>query len=197
MNFDSMFAGISPGGMTDGYEIKILICYLLDAVKQPITKEQMDLILQGNHLVNYFSYCAAYQELLKSGHISIEERDGKEWLVLNQFGKETALMLKSSLPLSVRDKVVSAGMEIIAEMRRDQERETAIEETADGFLVRLRLHDGALELLNLAIFAPDKEQAELIRAQFMNNTADVYQGIIALMIRDSEGLNKIAEKLKQ
>ena len=73
-----MFAGIEPGGMTDAYEIKILICYLLHVLKEPITREQMDAVLQGNHLVNYFSYSSAYQDLLKSGHISLEERGGKQ-----------------------------------------------------------------------------------------------------------------------
>lgn len=197
IDFDALFAGIEPGGMTDVYEIKILICYLLYAVKEPLSKEQMDTVLQGNHLVNYFSYSAAYQELLKSGHITLEEKDGQKIIVLNQFGRDTALLLKSSLPLSVKDKVVSAGMEILAEMRRDKERETRLEQVENGYIVRLILRDGDLELLNIGLFAPDTEQAEIIRAQFMENTADVYKGIISLLIRDKQGLNLIAERFEQ
>lgn len=195
MDFDSMFAGIEPGGMTDAYEIKILICYLLYVLKEPITKEQMDTVLQGNHLVNYFSYSSAYKELLKSGHISTEERDGKQLLILNKFGRDTALLLKSSLPLSVRDKVVSAGMELIAEIKRDKEREVLVEKTADGYMVRLRLHDGELELLQVSFFAPDAEQAELIRQQFTDRTAQIYQGIVAMSIRDSQGLHLLADEI--
>lgn len=197
MDFDSMFAGIAPGGMTDQYEIKILICYLLHAVKEPITKEQMDFVLQGNHLVNYFSYCGAYQELLKSGHIAVEERDGKQWLVLQPFGRDTARMLQSSLPLSVRDKVVSCGMELVAQMKRDKERETEIQPTEEGYTVRLRLHEGDLELLHLAVFAPDKTQAELIQKQLSEKTAEVYLGMIGLLIGDSEGLRKLADQMEK
>ena len=197
MDFDSLFAGIEPGGMTDVYEIKILICYLLHAVKEPLSKEQMDMVLQGNHLVNYFSYSSAYQELLKSGHISLAEQNGREVVVLNKFGRDTALLLKSSLPLSVKDKVVSAGMEILAEMRRDRERETRLEEIENGYIVRLILHDGDLELLNIGLFAPDMEQADIIRNQFMENTADIYKGIISLLIRDKHGLELIAKRFGQ
>lgn len=195
MDFDSMFAGIEPGGMTDAYEIKILICYLLYTLKEPITKEQMDTVLQGNHLVNYFSYSSAYQDLLKSGHISLEERGGKQLLVLNKFGRDTALLLKSSLPLSVRDKVVSAGMELLTELQRDKEREVNIDKTTDGFTVRLRLHDGELELLHVNVFAPDEEQAELIRQQFTDHTAEIYKGMIALATRDGRGLRLLADDL--
>ena len=197
MDFDSMFAGVTPGGMTDGYEIKILICYLLHVVKQPITKDQMDFVLQGNHLVNYFSYCTAYQELIKSGHISVEKKDGKNWLTLNPFGRDTALMLQNSLPLSVRDKVVACGMEIISELQRDKEREVRIESIDNGYTVHLRLHDGELELLNLSVFAPDKMQAERIRDRLTDDTAEVYQGMIALMIRDGKGLKKLAEQMEK
>ena len=123
VDFDSFFAGIEPGGLKDIYEIKILICYLLYSVKEPLSKEQVDVVLQGNHLVNYFSYAAAYRELLESKHISEIEQDGKKVLQLNQLGKDTAIALKSNLPLSLKNKVVSAGMEILAEMKMDKVRQ--------------------------------------------------------------------------
>ena len=195
MDFDAMFAGIEPGGMTDVYEIKILICYLLYVLKEPITKEQMDTILQGNHLVNYFSYSSAYQELLKSGHISLETQNGRQRLILSKFGRDTALLLKSSLPLSVRDKVVSVGMELLADMRRDRERKVLLKEAADGYSVQLTLHDGDTELLSICVFAPDSEQAELIKKQFTDSTTDIYKGIIALVTRDSRGLHLLADEL--
>ncbi len=197
MDFDSLFAGISPGGMTDGYEIKILICYLLDALKQPITKAQMDEVLQGNRFVNYFCYSGAYQELLKSGHISLEEKDGEDWLILNQFGKDTAHNLQSSLPLSVREKVVTAGMDIIARMKRDRERETRIEPSKNGYTVHLRLHDGEVDLLRLAVFAPDQAQAELIRDRLSDHTAEIYQGMISLIIQDPDELATLAETMRK
>lgn len=193
MDFESFFAGIEPGGMTDIYEIKILVCYLLNALKEPLTKEQMDLVLQGNHLVNYFSYAAAYKELLESGHVYTEERDGRTLLRLNELGQHTALLLKSNLPLSVKDKVVSAGMEILAEMRRDKERIIQVEELDSGFMVRLTIHDEAVDLLDIRIFAPDREQVEIIKKQFEQNTLAVYKGVVSLLIRDGQGLNRIAE----
>ena len=152
MDFESVFAGIEPGGMTDIYEIKILICYLLNSLKEPLTKEQMDQVLQGNRLVNYFSYASAYKELLESGHVYIEERGGRSLLRLNELGQHTALLLKSNLPLSVKDKVVSAGMEILAEMKRDRERDVAVEQAENGYMVRLTVHDDAVDLLDCLLY---------------------------------------------
>ncbi len=197
MDFESVFAGIAPGGMTDIYEIKILICYLLNTLKEPLTKDQMDLVLRGNHLVNYFSYASAYKELLESGHVYQEEREGRTVLRLNELGQHTALLLQSNLPLSVKDKVVSVGMEILAEMKRDKERSVTVEQVENGYMVMLCIQDGKTELLNVRVFAPDKEQVEIIKKQFEGNTLDIYKGMVSLAIRDGEGLHRIAEEYQK
>ena len=194
MDFDSFFAGIEPGGLKDIYEIKILICYLLYSVKEPLSKEQIDVVLQGNHLVNYFSYATAYRELLESRHISEMEQDGKKVLRLNELGKDTAIALKSNLPLSLKNKVVSAGMEILSEMKMDKVRQVELEKIDNGYIVRLVIHDENLDLLDIKLFAPDEEQVDIIKQQFVSNTIDVYKGIISLLIRDRTGLENIAER---
>ena len=194
LDFDSFFAGIEPGGLKDIYEIKILVCYLLYSVKEPLTKDQIDAVLQGNHLVNYFSYATAYQELLESRHISETQQDGKKVLQLNELGKDTAIALKSNLPLSLKNKVVSAGMEILSEMKMDKVRQVEVEKIDNGYIVRLVIHDDNLDLLDIKLFAPDEEQVEIIKQQFSGNTIDVYRGIISLLIKDRAGLEKIAEQ---
>ena len=59
MNDHVVIPGIGIGGMTDKYEIKILICYLLYSVHAPLSREQLNLIFQEEQLVNYFSFCYA------------------------------------------------------------------------------------------------------------------------------------------
>ena len=39
MAFDTFDEGIVPGGMRSKYEIRILICYLLNSIKEPVSKE--------------------------------------------------------------------------------------------------------------------------------------------------------------
>ena len=39
MAFDTFDEGIIPGGMRSKYEIRILICYLLNSIKEPVSKE--------------------------------------------------------------------------------------------------------------------------------------------------------------
>ena len=194
LDFDSFFAGIEPGGLKDIYEIKILICYLLYSMKEPLSKDQLDTVLQGNHLVNYFSYSTAYRELLESRHISEAERDGKKILLLNELGKDTAIALKANLPLSLKNKVVSAGMEILSEMKMDKVRQVEVEKIDNGYMVRLVIHDDNLDLLDIKLFAPDEAQVEIIKQQFVGNTVDVYRGIISLLTKDRVGLEKLAEK---
>ena len=69
MDFNEYFAGIEPGGLKDTYDIKLLICYLLSTITEPLSPDQLNYIFQSEGLVNYFSYTVALKELLESGHI--------------------------------------------------------------------------------------------------------------------------------
>ena len=120
-------------------------------------------------------------------HEKLEEK-------LNELGKDTAIALKSNLPLSLKNKVVSAGMEILSEMKMDKVRQVEVEKIDNGYIVRLVIHDVNLDLLDIKLFAPDEEQVEIIKQQFSGNTIDVYRGIISLLIKDRAGLEKIAEQ---
>ena len=53
-----------PGSLSDIYEIKILICYLLSCIEKPLSKEQVNYVFQFNSIVNYFSFCQALKELI-------------------------------------------------------------------------------------------------------------------------------------
>ena len=65
--------GIAPGGIIDFEGIQVLICYLLKNIPQPLTKAQLDEILPGSELVNYFDYSQALDLLQKNGNIARAE----------------------------------------------------------------------------------------------------------------------------
>ena len=106
MKLHGFSAGVEPGGLHEDYEIKILICYLLSALKDPLSKSQMNEVLTGNGLVNYFQFADALEELVQDGHIEVieEMRPEGEFYRLLPKGKMTALEFERSLPLTVREK---------------------------------------------------------------------------------------------
>ena len=183
MDFEPFGAGILPGGLRDPYEIKILICYLLDAMGGVLTRDQMNAIFQESRFVNYFDYAEALSALLSSGHVTEEAENA---LRVTDLGKSTAHTLKRSLPRSVRDKVVRIAMGLLARMRREAENTVEIHEASDGVVLTVKIHDIGSDLLSLDLFLPDRMQAEMAAELFLQDPSTLYKGVIALLTGDRE-----------
>lgn len=176
--------GIGIGPMTDKYDIKILICYLLNSVKTPLSKDQINFIFQDEQLVNYFSFCEALKELIEAGHITSNITSDGELYLLNELGIETAKKLERTLPTSLRDNVVRAAITLLAKIKKERENQVDIFPYENGFMVHCVMHDSSFDLLRLDIFAPDSLQADRIKENFLNDPTKVYQGIVKLLIED-------------
>lgn len=183
MDFETYIAGVGPEGMNDIYDIKILICYLLDTVKEPISSSEIYEIFDKCGFVDYFAFTTAMSELKKTGHIAYES-DESDRFILNDFGKETARELKSNLPASLKDKVVKAALNLIANRKLDKERTAEIKKVADGYLVKMRIIDPETDLIKIEVFAPNKDMAKIIKEQFLKETQEVYKGIIGLLTKN-------------
>ncbi|MDF2566741.1 MAG: hypothetical protein K0R90_197 [Oscillospiraceae bacterium] len=197
MDFDSYVAGIEPGGLNDVYEIKILICYLIHSIKKPLSEDQINTIFQQDGLVNYFGYRAAMSDLLKSNHISVKIIDGQEFYILNELGADTAETLKTGLPSSLRNKVVKSAMNLQAKVKKERDTQATVTEVSDGYVVDCVIHDIGTDLLRLKLFAPDSIQAQEIKKQFLENTTDVYKGIIGFLTNNKQAICELAEKCKE
>ena len=91
MQNNAFTAGIDPGGLTNDYEIKILVCYILEKIKRHMTFSEINYILQSEGLANYFEYAEAISELLSSGHIvDISQGEGEQRFRLSDLGVKTA-----------------------------------------------------------------------------------------------------------
>ena len=101
MEVDAFTAGVEPGGLNSTRDIKILCCYLLNYVNQPVQHEQLVEALTVTGLVNYFEVASAISELLMMGNV-IQDENGYDTLVdlddsavketIRKFLEETMLM---------------------------------------------------------------------------------------------------------
>ena len=56
MSYNAFVGGIQPGGLTNDFEVKILVCYLMDKLGTPMSFDQLNEILLGTGFVNYFEF---------------------------------------------------------------------------------------------------------------------------------------------
>lgn len=182
MENDVIIPGIGTSPMTDIYDIKILICYILKSIDTKISKQQLNTVFQDGQYVNYFSFCDALQELIKSGHITAQKAEFDEVYTLNPLGVETADKLERALPTSLKDRVVAAAISLLSQTKLLKENQTEITPFQNGYNVRCVMHDENFDLLDFKLFVPDMMQAEKVKSLFLKDPVNFYKNLIALLL---------------
>ncbi len=179
---DAFTAGIEPGGLTSGVEIRMLVCYLLDAVKKPLSFEQINDALQSEGLVNYFELALAVSRLAASAHIDESETgDGVRMLSITELGSRAAATFEKSIPLSVREKALRSVRKKLLRERLEKQNSVKVEKTSDGYQVSFSIADVGTDLLNLSLFVPTKDYGDEIRERFLKDPTVIYRQIVAIL----------------
>jgi hypothetical protein len=183
---DTFGEGVSPGGLTDADEIKILICYLLKSIARPLSFDNLNMILQHDGLCNYFEFAGALRELLISGHVDLIKQDREELYKTTPLGKETAAMFERRLPASIREKAVNTAIRLLAQIKRESENRIEIAENpSGGFYVTCSVLDRDEALMTVKLLVGDRAQAQAAGRRFQQNPEIVYKGMLALMTGDT------------
>lgn len=89
MNHDAIFPpGVEPGGLYSSQEIKILICYMLAGVDEPLPRQSVLEIIAAGGMANFFEAGAAIDELIRLHNLT-EGEDGR--LYLTEDGRQARL----------------------------------------------------------------------------------------------------------
>lgn len=175
-------AGVEPGGLRSGEEIKILLCYLLNSINEPLPRQMMPEIIAGNGMANFFDVGAALNQLIEMNHIA--ESDG-DLLTLTDSGKEIANTLSYSLPFTVRERSVQAALQLLSRVRSQKDSSVTIEQVNGEYLVTCSLKDGERTMLTVSLSTPDTMQANAIKAAFNENPALLYRSVVAVLNRQT------------
>ncbi|HOV41774.1 MAG TPA: DUF4364 family protein [Oscillospiraceae bacterium] len=172
--------------LKDLHTVKILLCYLLKKLDRPVTPEQLYEIAVGNEIINYFFYTEAVDELVKNKTFLKEIHNGEEVFVLAEKGKYSIDEFRQYVPKSFRDKLLTCALRYFAKLKRENEVKCEFIELEKGYYVRCRILDIGDDLLDMKIFAPDLEQAKLIRDKIMLNPTDFYSKIMGFALFNTE-----------
>ena len=189
--------GISPGGLTEADDIKILICYLLKSVARSLSFENLNEILQHDGLCNYFGFASALHELVSSGHVELIKDGEMEYYKATDLGAGTAEMFERRLPLTIRERAVNAAIRLLAQIKRDSENRVEIsEEISGGFSVTCSVLDMGDTLMEVKLLVTDRAQAESVKKQFQGIPEVIYKGVLALMTGDINTATQLVEPQK-
>ena len=179
---ETFTAGIRPGGLTAGREIRILICHILSEVGEAMSFDEMTEVFLSDGTANYFEFADALSELNESGGVVYFKSDSgiSEYSVTKK-GKEAAKTLLSDLPAAVEERSVAAAKNVIQKRRLEKENLVSITKTEDGYKIHMRVTDIGTDLMELSLFMPTREQANAVKKRFLEDPAKTYSEVLSAL----------------
>lgn len=164
--------------LTDSYAVKILICYFLNEIDRPVTPVQLTEIATSDGILNYFYYTEAINSMLEAKTIELKNVDGVNYYFLTEMGKAGAESFKTIVPKSFRDKILSAGLKLFSKLKIEHDVKCEISKLEKGYSISCICNDNDIILMNMKLFAPDEEQAILIKEKIMLNPTEFYGKVL-------------------
>lgn len=180
--YDAFFEGVDPGGLRKRKEINILICYIVCRIDGGITKNQLTDILCKTNVANYFDISQAMSDVVSTGNIRSEFRDGEEFLYPTDFGRLNTSELEDQLPYTVKETALNATLEFVTRLKREQENKIEIAPHGSGFDITISVMDNDDRLLSVTLFVADEEQARTVKKKFLDDPVKFYSTIVALLM---------------
>ncbi len=181
VEFDAFAGDIALGGLRNMLEIKILVCYILSRVNEPMSRKQLCDCLQDMGIVNFFDLNEAIDDLLTQKMIQEEEYLNEICLTATEAGKTNASQLENRLLGGLRTRALNAALKLLSRAKAERETKTEIEKTDTGYNVTFEIKGADETLMSLSLYAPDILQAEQLRDKFLDSPANFYSGIIDLL----------------
>lgn len=194
LDLNAFTAGVEPGGLTHGYEIKILVCYLLEQIGTGMTFTQISDALLHRSLVNYFELANALSDLAESGHLTCEDCAGRQEDTiyrLTDLGRQTAITFRHAAGFCPRES--GQIRQAISCCAGKLNRRTMLPscKTEDGYIVDMTICDIGSDLLSLSLFMPTEQEADQVRQHFLSDPLLTYKGVLALLTGDLQTVGQL------
>ncbi len=177
MDHDAFTDGVIPGGLLNSREIRILICYMLNSVDEPMPRKTVVDIIFSQGMANYFETEAAIDELVKLGNIHETEDD---LLVITADGRSAAETLTTHIPFTLRERSVEAAIRLLTRRRRERENRVDIIPIDNGVMITCSIDRSEHPMMSFSLRVADRQQAELIKERFLDDPVTVYRLMIGL-----------------
>ncbi len=181
---------VKLGGPNTIFDIKLMLCYILNSLKVPISAEDLLYITQSEGLVNYFEYESAIGELLDGGHIEkFTDDTGEDFLKMSETGAALVVDLESSLSMTLRSRSVRAALKALSYKQNAKENNVKIINSENGgYFLSVEIPGTPEPLCSIKLYFPERLQAEMAKDGFLEDPAMVYTAILTALTGDTSTL---------
>ena len=182
MERDASSAGVSEiGGLFNTAEIKILICYILSVLGEPVPANLLADVLHYEGIANCFEVADAIDSLCKSGQLATDEK-AENTYTITESGKSVSETLRSSLSLVVRERACAAALKMMTRFKNEKETDITVTHENGKPYVTCTAKDHGVPFMSIKLLVADDEQVQYIRERFLNDS-ELYANIINLITK--------------
>ncbi len=186
------YEGVKPGGLTSSQEIRILICYMLDKIDTAVTRQQLEEVLLGEELVNYFVMADSLAQVVTAGLV----QDTADGYLITEAGRTVADTLAADVPRSVRDTAVRGVIQAQHYAAKAAVHKSDIVKKDGGFEVRCYIEDESGILFSMALYMPDELSATAVKEKFISEGDSVYKLMLATLTGNQNIIEETLKELK-
>ena len=183
MERDAVSAGVSEiGGLFSSAEVRILICYLLSAITSPVPGRNLADLLHYEGIANCFEVNDSIASLYKNGFLKLidEKEDTYE---ITPKGREIAETLKTSLPITVKNRAYKAAIKMVSRYYHAKETDIKISREDGRTFITCTALDGMKPFMSVKLMVTDEEQALFIKDKFIDDPSTIYSKIISMLTK--------------
>ena len=182
--------GYTPSNLNYKAEIKILICYILKSIKEPVPETELTQVLHYEGITNYFDAAEAISELNKNECI----KETPEGFIVSEKGADLAETLKQTVAITVRERAIKVVARMMARLRHERDTDIEIKKSNKGYDVSMAIIEKDRTLLNLTINVADDCSANFIKERILDDPSYIYAGIIELLTDEEINYKSNIEK---
>ena len=183
MDRDAVSAGVSPaGGLFSTAEVRILICYLLTAINEPVPGRMLADTLHYEGIANAFEVGDSIAKLCESGHV-LPFDETEDTYTITQKGKDIAETLKTTLSITVKERAYNAAIKMFSRFKNAKETDIKISKEGENTYITCSTVDNNIEFMSIKLLVPDTEQALIVKENFLENPSALYSKVIEILTK--------------
>lgn len=190
MDKDTITVGVSPDGIKNRSDIRILICYMLDQFPEPLTKGDVIELIFTNQFANYIETLSCIEHLISNDHLM--HNPETDALLLAPLGKRVADDLSDRLPNTIRKKSREVIDRLLSRRRNERENGFEVYEQDGGYKAVCTIGSKSAEdaIMSLTLFLPTRERVNDARERFFDDPEGLYRLVYAQMTGDDSLLDR-------